>query len=378
MTTFLHVADALSSPAMRHEVGEAVMDDLIFIEHDGKRIVMGTILERSIFETREDVVDEFWLIHDMGADQLVKDDSFPHRHLMAEMAVRALAKLGASSVTVPPSFRLNEADYIRSKGVEVVIDDDAWALRRRRKTPWELEGIERAQRAADTAMLTASRMLREATPTSDGRLRFEGEILTAEWIRQAMASELLTQGAESEEIIVHTGEACLRGHDIGAGPILPDQSCIIDCFPRDRRTGVYTDMTRTFVPGEPTSELAKLHAHCREALSLALEHAKPGSEGPHKAVVDFFHSLGYPTFDHHEGDGPLTHGFFHSIGHGVGLEVHERPRQGRRAEVLQEGDVIAIEPGLYFEGIGGVRLEDTVLITDTGYQHFTDPLPYDL
>jgi Xaa-Pro aminopeptidase len=378
MTTFLHVADALSSPAMRHEVGEAVMDDLIFIEHDNKRIIVGTILERSIFETREDVVDEFWLIHDMGADQLVKDESFPHRHLMAEMAVRALAKLGANEVLVPPSFRLNEADYLRSKGVDLVVDDEAWAQRRRRKTPWELEGIERAQRAADTAMLTAARMLREATRTSDGQLRFEGEILTAEWIREAMSSELLTQGAESEEILVHTGDACLRGHDIGTGPILPDQSCVIDCFPRDRRTGVYTDMTRTFVPGEPSPELAKLHAHCREALALALEQAKPGSAGGHHTVVEFFHANGYPTFDHHEGEETLTHGFFHPIGHGVGLEVHERPRQGRRAEVLQEGDVIAIEPGLYFEGIGGVRLEDTVLITDTGYQHFTDPLPYEL
>lgn len=378
MTTFMHIDDALSSAEMRHEVAEAVMDDLIFIEHEGKRIVVGTILEEDVLSKREDVVDEFWNLHDLGGAELVKDDSFPQRFLLAEVARRALEKLGTTKAIVPAAFRLNDADYLREHGVELEVDDESWALRRRRKSPWELEGIERAQRAADTAMLTAARMLREAEPTSDGLLRFEGEILTAEWIREAMSAELLTQGAESEEILVHTGDACMRGHEVGSGPILPDTSCIIDCFPRDRRTGVYTDVTRTFVPGDVTKELRALFDHVLAALELCFEHCRPGLKGGHAAVVEYFHEQGFPTFDHHEGSEPLRHGFFHSIGHGVGLEVHERPRQGRRAEELIPGDVIAVEPGLYMPGIGGVRLEDTILITDDGHQHFTDPLPYDL
>ncbi|HEU4481271.1 MAG TPA: M24 family metallopeptidase, partial [Actinomycetota bacterium] len=211
-----------------------------------------------------------------------------------------------------------------------------------------------------------------------GQLRFEGEILTSEWIRAAMSADLLSQGAESEEIIVQSGDACLEGHELGSGPILPDQSCIIDCFPRERRTGVYSDTTRTYVPGKPSPELKKLHRIVRDALEIAFESIKPGADDAHSKVAEYFHSQGMPTREHHTGEGSLKEGFFHSLGHGVGLEVHEAPSVGRRSDPLQEGDVIAIEPGLYFPGVGGVRLEDTVLVTDLGGVHFTDPLPYDL
>jgi len=378
MSTYLLIDDALRSAELRHEIGEAVMDPIIFMEHEGKRIVVGSVLEADIFSSREDVVDEFWNLHSLGGEELWKDRSFPAEDVMPEIAVRALKRAGVTTVIVPPTFRVLEADYLRSKGISLEVDEDAWAERRRRKAPWELEGIERAQRAVETAMLTAARMLREAEPTAKGLLRFEGEILTAEWIRTAMSAELLTQGTESEDIIVHSGDACLRGHDIGRGPILPDRSCIIDCFPRERKTGVYTDMTRTFVPGTPSAELEKLHKHCRTALDIAFEELRPGRSSAHAKVVEYFESEGFPTYDSHQGDGPLREGFFHSIGHGVGIEVHERPYMGVRAEPIVEGDVLAIEPGLYFPGVGGVRLEDTVLVTSSGVEHFTDPMPYDL
>lgn len=377
-STYLLIEDPLTSPEMRHEVGEPIMDELIFIENDGRRIVVGTMLEESIFETREDVVDDFWNMHHLGAEELLTDDAFPYSQIMAEMALRSLARLDVDEVLVPPSFGVLDADYLRERGVKVIVDDEAWVARRRRKTPWELEGIERAQRAADTALLTAARMLREAEPIADGKLRFEGDVLLAEWIRDAMSAELLTQGAESEEIIVHSGEACLQGHEVGSGPILADTPCIIDCFPKDRRTGVYTDVTRTFVPGDPSPEVQKLHADCASAREIAMESIRPGAKDIHTKVVEYFHSRGYPTREHHNGDDPLREGFFHSTGHGVGLEVHERPRIGRRSEGLEAGDVVAIEPGLYFPKIGGVRLEDTVLVTDTGYEYFTDPLPHGL
>lgn len=378
MTTYLLHADALSNPAMRHEIGEAIMDPLTFVEHEGRRIVVGSSLEEAIFETREDVVDEFWNDDVLGAQDLVRDQAFPNHLVDAEIVLRALQKLGVSSVSVPPSFQLLVADYLRDKGVTVEVDSEAWSLRRRQKTPWELEGIERAQRAADTAMLTAARMLRDAEPTNAGQLRFEGEILTAELIRLAMESELLSQGAESQDILIHSGDACLRGHDLGTGAILPDTSVIIDCFPRDRRTGVYTDMTRTFVAGEPSAELRKLHADCCAALEIAFESIRPGTDSAFADVAAYFESKGYPTQRTHEGPGSLLSGFRHSLGHGVGLEVHERPWMGRRSDQFRLGDVVAVEPGLYFEGIGGVRLEDTVLVTDEGVEHFTDPYPYQL
>lgn len=377
-TTFLLYDDAVRSPEMRHEIGEPVMDPLTFVDHDGRRIVVASSLEESLLARREDMIDEVWNIHELGAEELVADPAFPLPLIGPELVRRALGKLNVLSVSVPPNFRTLVADYLRDKGIEVTVDSEAWALRRRRKTPTELEGTERAQRAAETALLAAMHMLREAEPASGGRLKFEGEVLTAEWMREAMSAELLSQGAESDDIIIQSGDQCLDGHDLGTGPIAPDESLIIDCFPRDRRTGAFSDMTRTFVHGEPSAKLAKMHADCKAALEIAFESLRPGRNDAFEKVAGHFHSLGYPTQLRHNGSGPLVEGFSHSLGHGVGLEVHERPWMGRRSDELVEGDVVAVEPGLYFRGVGGVRLEDTVVITDDGVEHFTDPFPYDL
>ena len=130
-------------------------------------------------------------------------------------------------------------------------------------------------------------------------------------------------------------------------------------------------MTRTFVPGKASDELKKLHHHCLRALEIAYESIVPGTKSAYDAVADYFHSEGFPTRKHHEGPDTLVRGFYHSLGHGVGLEVHESPWIGLKAQEFVVGDVIAIEPGLYFEGVGGVRLEDTVLVTEDGIRHFT-------
>lgn len=389
MTTYLLFDNAVRSPEMRHEISEPVADPVVFMEHDGKRIVAGPSLEAEVFAKREDVVDEFWSFTDLGIDDLNADETIPTDMIRPALVLRAVRRLETSEVVVPPTFYAQVADYLRANGVKVDIDSAIWAERRRRKTPAELEGTERAQRSAEIAMLTAARMLREAEPTDNGRLRFEGEILTAEWVRESMTAMLSQQGTDSDEIIVQSGDACLKGHDLGSGPLLPNESCIIDVFPRDRRTGAFSDMTRTFVPGRPSDELVKLHQTCKEALKIALDACRPGTDDLYHRVADWFHSQGHPS-QLHPSDLPVSnrgtgsagrqtmHGFFHALGHGVGLEVHERPFLGRRCEALRPGDVIALEPGLYYEGVGGVRLEDTVTITDDGFEYFTDPYPYEL
>jgi len=378
MTTYLLFDNAVRSPEMRHEISEPVADPVVFMEQDGKRIVAAPLLEAEVFAQREDVVDEFWSFTDLGIDGLNADESIPADMIRPELVVRALRRLETSEVVVPPTFYAQVADHLRSCGIKVTIDSAAWAERRRRKSPAELEGSERAQRAAEIAMLIAARMLREAEPTGHERLRFEGEILTAEWVREAMTAVLSQQGTDSDEIIVQSGDACLRGHDLGSGPLLPNESCIIDVFPRDRRTGAFSDMTRTFVPGRPSDELVKLHKHCREALNLALDACRPGTDDLYQRVADWFNTHDHPSQLHPSDPPVLNQGFFHALGHGVGLEVHERPFLGRRCEALLPGDVIAVEPGLYYEGVGGVRLEDTITITEDGFEFFTDPFPYEL
>ncbi len=378
MTTFLLFGDALSNPELRHEIAERVLDSVVFVEHEGERIVVGGIADEHLLSRREDVIDEFWSEHQLGMPELYRDESWPEALLEAELVLRAVKKLGASSVNVPPTFPVHIADYLRNQGVDVVVDAGAWAARRRRKTPWELEGVERAQRAADTAMLVAARMVFDAERTAAGQLRFEGEILTAEWVREAMIAELVMQGAECEDILVHSAEACFLGNEPGAGPILPDRPCIIDCFPRDRKSGAFTDMTRTFVPGTASEETKRLYKHCRAALSIAFDSMKPGSSEAGRAVAGYLESQGWPTLATWQRDEPLREGLMHPLGHGVGLELHEKPTMGVRSDALEVLDVVAVEPGLYLPGTGGVRLEDTVLVTEDGIQHLTDPYPYDL
>jgi Xaa-Pro aminopeptidase len=370
--------DSVRSPELRHEIGESIGDPMVFVELDGRRVLVGSSLETQLFAGREDL--EFWPDTELGYEELVTDPSVPEAIIWPELARRAVDRLAVTRAVVPTSFPVLGADHLRAHGVEIVVEADAWTGRRRRKSAPELEGMARAQRAAEAAFARAAAMLRAAEPAGDGRLRLGDGTLTCEGIRAAMVAELLAGGAEGEEIIVQSGEAALDGHDRGSGPVAADAPVVIDCFPRDRRTGAFSDMTRTFVPGTPAPELLRLHEHCRRALELALGAVRPGVDDLHRRVCDYFDGHGFPTQLTYDGPPPQREGFFHGLGHGVGLQVHEKPWIGRRSDPLVEGDVIAIEPGLYFRGVGGVRLEDTVRVTADGCERLVDapPFPYDL
>ena len=183
----------------------------------------------------------------------------------------------------------------------------------------------------------------------------------------------------SEEFIVAHGPQTAVGHDMGSGPILAGEAITFDLFPRDRESGIYSDMTRTYVVGDLPDDLREYHRLCKQALELATDATKPGVNGYElmKLVCDLFAEHGYPTQLTKQPGEVLDSGFFHGLGHGVGLEVHEPPRVSRSGDDLVPGDVITLEPGLYRAGYGGVRLEDIVLVTETGAENLTN-YPYDL
>ena len=189
------------------------------------------------------------------------------------------------------------------------------------------------------------------------------------------AGELVGDGEGKPAALVEAVRACagLRNvRDAEIGPILVDQSCIIDCFPRDIATGCWSDMTRTFVPGTPSDDLRNLHGHVRKALDIAMNALKPGAKDAFTQVAEYFHSQGFPTQIHHDGPGPLDQGFMHALGHGVGLEVHEAPRLARTADTtIPPHAVVTIEPGIYKPGWGGVRIEDDVFLGDEGSRVLT-------
>jgi Xaa-Pro aminopeptidase len=180
-------------------------------------------------------------------------------------------------------------------------------------------------------------------------------------------------------LIVSHGTQTAVGHEPGHGQIEEGEPVIADLYPEDPASGCYADMTRTFCLGEPPEELVRFHSLVKEALDRVYDAVRPGVRGSelHRMVCDLFQEHGYPTQLNKDPSKPLEDGFFHSLGHGVGLEVHELPSLGRLGTELVAGDVLAVEPGLYRKGFGGCRLEDLVLVTDDGCEVLTD-FPYDL
>jgi Xaa-Pro aminopeptidase len=375
VTDILILADSIRSPEMRHEVPLPVPDAFLYAEHAGRRVVVVSSLEsQRVGEAVPGL--EVIPLESLGIDQLLLDGAKPSE-AMLEVYTRACQELGLESASVPSTFPLELADRLRANGIELQVDREQFDLRRRRKTETEIAGLRRAQHACEAALDVARAMLRSASV--NGTLVLDGAPLTSERIKAEVERVFTEHGVVADEFIVAHGAQTAVGHEMGHGPILPGEPITFDLFPRDRETGVYTDMTRTYVVGDVSDELREFHTLCKEALDRVVAAVKPGVNG--RALFEIPCSLfaehGYPTQLTKQPGEVLNSGFFHSLGHGVGLEVHERPWLGRVGDDLVAGDVIALEPGLYRPGLGGVRLEDIAIVTDDGIEVVTD-YPYEL
>ncbi len=376
MSEILVYADSLRSPEMRHEVPIAVPDPFLYAERDGKGSVVASSFELGrINEVAPHL--EVLPLEEFGLDELYAQ-GLSRDEIELEVILRAARRFGLERASVPSTFPLEVADHLRANGIEVKADRELFIGRRRVKNEAELAGIRRAQRAAEGAMEAARELLRAAEPQNGG-LVVDGEPLTCERLKLAVEQVFTEHGVFADEFIVSHGAQTAIGHDMGSGPIAPNEPICLDLFPRDRESGCYADMTRTFVVGEPSDELRKYHKLCREALDRAVAAVKPGIPGKdlNRLACDIFEEHGFPTLLSKQPGEVLKDGFYHSLGHGVGLEVHEEPALGRGPGELIAGDVIAVEPGLYRNGYGGCRLEDLVRVTEDGAEILTD-YPYDL
>jgi Xaa-Pro aminopeptidase len=368
--------DTVRSPELRHEVPVVIPDPFLYAETDGRRAVVIHSLE--IPRVREALPGlEIVPIEQLGADELYAAGKTGWE-VDLELALRACRELGIDKATVPSTFPLGHADHLRANGIDVVIDRDVFDNRRRSKNQTELRGIRNAQKACEAALDVSRDLLRRAEANGGG-LEVDGEPLTSERIKRAIEDVFADHDVEGSDMIVSHGPQTAVGHDMGSGQIKPDEPIVFDLFPRDKETGCFADMTRTYVVGEPSDELKEWHRLVKQALEESTAAVKPGINGRklYEQVCELFHGAGYKTQLNKEPGEVLEDGFFHGLGHGVGLEVHELPNMGRIGHDLVPGDVVTVEPGLYRSGYGGLRLEDLVLVTEDGYEVITD-YPYDL
>jgi Xaa-Pro aminopeptidase len=353
-----------------------VPDPFLYVERDGARTVVASAFElQRIAEAAPDIAaraPEHYGVDELLAGGMARDEA------ELEVCVRACNELGVTAAAVPPTFPLELADHLRASGIEVHSDRELFDERRRRKNATEIEGLRRAQRACEAALDVARAMLREAG-AADGELVLDGEPLTVERVKQEIERVFSAHGVVGEEFIVSHGAQTAVGHEMGSGTLRPNEPIVFDLFPRDRATGVYSDMTRTYVVGDAPDEIVEYHRLVREALERTTAATRPGVNGRDlmQMACDLFHEHGYPTQLHKQPGEVLESGFFHGLGHGVGLEVHEKPGLSRSGDDLLPGDVITLEPGLYRAGYGGVRLEDILVVTEDGAEVVTR-YPYEL
>jgi Xaa-Pro aminopeptidase len=369
-------ADTVRSGEMRHELPLVVPDPFLYAEVASRRYVVIHALEGS----RIAAVGGGVVVHtpeEFGFDELLAGGA-ERADAELEVAVRACQELGLARASVPGGFPLELADRLRAAGVVVEPDRRLFESRRRVKSDAEVAGVRRAQRAADAGMRAAAELLRRAAAASDG-LEVSGEPLTCERLREVIRDAVARMGASAEELIVSHGAQTAIGHEQGSGRILPGEPVMIDLFPRDSESACFADMTRTFVVGEAPDELRRYHELTRASLERARLAVRAGAEGCaiYGDACEPYEQAGIPTQRTKNPGEALTDGFYHSLGHGVGLEVHEPPLLGRAPDVLVAGDVVTLEPGCYRRGFGGCRLEDLVLVTEHGGETLTD-FPYQL
>jgi Xaa-Pro aminopeptidase len=358
-------ADTVRSPEMRHEVPVAVPDPFIYAERDGARYTFVGSMEVPRLQELDGLVAK--PLEELNFDELIQQGMSSYE-VEREVVLRACRNLGVAEAVTPRTFPLEIADYLRANGVALEADGDLFDRRRRAKNETELAGIRRALRAAEAAMDAIRQRLRSGNGTTCEDLRAEAMRVFSE--RGMMVPDL---------VIVSHGPQTAVGHEPGHGPIAAGEAVIADLYPRDPESGCYSDMTRTFCLGDPPEELVEYHRLCLEALDRSWKAIRPGVRGAevHRVICELFEEHGYPTQLTKTPGQVLEEGFYHSLGHGVGLEVHEEPGLGRTGVELVAGDVLAVEPGLYRPGFGGCRLEDLVLVTEDGCEVLTD-YPYDL
>ena len=289
----------------------------------------------------------------------------------AEALAELLVRRGIAAVTADRTFGLSYAEALRRRGIAIAYDPSLGVATRRAKDEAEIGHLRRCQHATEQAVERACRAIAAAEADREGWLHRDGEPLTSERIRTLIDRHLLELGFENGASIVAGGLQAADCHERGEGGLRTGEAVIVDVFPRCKASLYHGDCTRTVVHGAVPEAIARMHAAVVEAKRAATEAVRGGVAGEeiHRAAIATIHRHGYasgpPAADGVGGGIGMVHG----TGHGIGLEVHEPPLLDFKGPPLVVGDAITIEPGLYGVGVGGVRVEDLVIVTADGCEN---------
>jgi len=333
-------------------------DPFIFLQQNGKRTLVLSDLE--IDRAKKNAkADEFVMFSQLEREVQGKAKKAPpYEKVLAHF----LTKRGVRRAKVPANFPLGFANEIKQKGIALETSDGLFWPAREKKTAEEIRLLERALRITETGMKRGMEILKASKLGAGKKLKWSGKTLTSEILRAEIDSAILRAGGVPTNTIVAGGDQACDPHERGFGPLQSNSLIILDIFPRDAKTGYWGDMTRTVVRGRASEQQRKLWEAVKAGQALALKRIKAGVDGMsiHKAITELFDRRGFPT----EVRNGRRVGFFHGTGHGLGLEIHEYPRLQK--VTLKAGQCLTVEPGLYYPGIGGARIEDVVIVEKDG------------
>src|SRR5947208_6990859 len=354
----LIVAASETDPDMLYATKFLAPDPFIFLQKNGKRTLVLSDLE--IDRGRKQAkADEFVMFSQLEREVQGKSKKAPpYEKVLAHF----LRKRGIRSAIVPSNFPLGYAQELTANKIRVRATNGLFWPEREAKSEKEIEMIGRTLRITETGLKRAIEVLKASKPGAGKRLRWSGKTLTSEMLRAEIDSTILRAGGIPTGTIVAGGDQACDPHERGFGPLYANSLIILDVFPRDAKTGYFGDMTRSVLRGRASDAQRELWETVKAGQTLALKKIKAGGDGMaiQKAVQKLFAERGFPT----EVRKGRRVGFFHGTGHGLGLEIHEHPRLQK--VTLKARQVLTVEPGLYYPGLGGARQEDVVVVTKTG------------
>lgn len=334
-------------------------DDIVFMQIRGKKHLLMNDLE--VDRAREQAkVDHVHSISKLAADYKKKYEK-PARFM--DLIEEFAKNQKISELTVPGNFQLQYADALRSRGFKISVGPDPFFAERTIKSKDEVAAVKKAIGHTETAIRAAIQVLKKSVPRK-GRLYYHGNVLKSEDIKKVINVSLMEADCVAQHSIVSCGIQCVDPHNQGSGPLYANESIIMDIFPRDSSSRYHADITRTVVRGKAKPKLKKMFQTVLDGQKIGFKNIKEGADAGaiHAAIEKLFQDQGFKT-------GVMNgrvQGYFHGTGHGLGLDVHEAPRFGRVKEIFKAGQIVTVEPGLYYEDAGGVRIEDDVLVTKTG------------